>query len=408
MKIKFPYKNTCNANFVNLAPCRCGGGNSAASKRTSETYEETKDENNEPVNQENGRDSSEEEKRQLLQEDAEHEAQKEGEVNGEEQKTGEGEEQSNDQGVKDDGDKVEDATEVKVEGEQIQEGAVEAEKKDTEEEKTEECGIVNHCEDIENADENPAEGGDGEGEKLLKEEPEKQKEGESKKGKKKEGSRWICGLGKKSNKSEKKKTKEDKKGKKDKKNEVEERENDKEGLTENEKKLINGEDEGSQGEGKEEGKEEEKEEEANEEKRENGEGETESKEQQETEGAKSEEVVVFVTESEAVVEETHRTTEIVNVTETKEEFCVKGEGLVKGVKGEAATFEVHSKADDVFNFTCKVQDANGNEVAVEIEHVEGNHHKATYYPSSVGIHSIEAIWKGNPVIGSPFQVEVTE
>ena len=259
-----------------------------------------------------------------------------------------------------------------------------------EEEKVVESGVDNHCESIEHAEDGEATEEGGEGENLIKEERgEKGKEKEGKKSKKKEGNRWTCGLGKKSSKekSEKKK-KEDKKGKKGKKSNVDEEQD---GLPENEKKLLDGEDDVNE----ETDKNEDKENDAKDEEKNECIGES-------NENDKNEEVVVYVTESEAVVEETHHS------EASSEECSVKGEGLVKGIRGQEASFQIHLLVDNVFSFTCKIQDANGNEVAAEIEHVEGSTHKATYHPSTTGIHIIEALWKGQPISGSPFQVDIAE
>lgn len=285
----------------------------------------------------------------------------------------------------------------KDEGVVIEKENVEANGDENEEVKEEMAGktveheVENHCDSIENADDGAGTEDAGESANLIKEADEgKGKEKQGKKNKKKEGSRWICGLGKKSNKEKgEKKKKEEKKGKKGKTHELEEAEE--EGIPENEKKLIDGENDG------------------NKEEDQTREDEV-KKEEVDTEGGeenagKNEEVVVYVTESEAVVEETHQNED---TTENKEECSVKGDGLVKGKRGQETSFQIHSLVDDVFNFTSKIQDGNGNEVVAEIEHVEGNIHKATYYPSTTGVHTIEALWKGQHVSGSPFQVTITD
>ena len=250
--------------------------------------------------------------------------------------------------------------------------------------------MENNCESIENAE--AAEGGE-EGDSLIKKEENQEKGKDGKRNKKKEGSGWMCGLGKKSNKekSEKKK-KEDKKGKKNKSSKVEEVEE--EGLPENEKKLIDGEEVQNE----EADKSEEKEVAVNEEEK------NECVEQTKENGEKGEEVVVFVTESEAVVEETHH----IEVSSESNECSVDGEGLTKGMLGQETSFQIHVLVGDVFSFTCKIQDSNGNEVVVGIEQIEENIHKATYQPSTAGVHTIEALWKGQHVCGSPFQAIIAE
>lgn len=356
---------------------RCGGGTSASK---SDTCEEPKEQNVDSTTQEgceeNAPNRQDEETKPLV-ENGETSKAEDGDHEGEEAPNN----KEKDEGVVTEKENGEDA---KEEREQIEEGR-----------KNEECEVNKNCEGNENADDGEGREEAGEGENLIKEKEEKgtEKESQGKKSKKKEGSRWICGLGKKSNKEKtEKKKKEDKKGKKSKSNEVEELEE--EGIPENEKKLIDGENDGQ------------KDTEENEEKREEEENEMEveqgSSEKTEEITARNEEVVVFVTESEAVVEETH------HGEKGDAECTVEGEGLIKGVQGQETSFQIHLKEDDLFSFTSKVQDSNGNEVVVEIQHVEGNTHKATYFPSTTGAHTIEALWKGQPVNGSPFQVAITE
>ena len=364
-------KGHCNRCY------RCGGSSSAT--KTNESCEEPKE-----GNAECGHDEGEE-----------HAVGREGETekllveNGEASK-----ECSKDQKVE-----ATEEEEASDKAAEIQEDKDDGAKEDEDEkEKTVKSGTDNNSDGIENAEVTEE---IGEGETLIKKEEEhgKEKEKDGKKNKKKEGSSWMCGLGKKSSKekSEKKK-KEDKKGKKSKSTKVEEIEE--EGLPENEKKLIDGEEDANV------------DAEKNEEK-ESDMKETDAKEEEKNEdvgqsdetGEKNEEVVVFVTESEAVVEETHH---IEAGSESNDECSVKGEGLVKGKCGQEASFQIHVLAGDVFSFMCKVQDSNGNEVVVGIEQIEENIHKATYHPSTAGIHTIEALWKGQPVSGSPFQATIAE
>ncbi len=258
---------------------------------------------------------------------------------------------------------------AKVDEEQIEETK---EADEVEEEKKEDGG----------KEEDAVEDANEEGDSLIENSEDKDVKKCEKKTKKKEPSKWMCGLGKKSSSEKGKKKKED--GKQCKKDERNKEEN---GAKEEITEEMNG------GEKKNGNEAEEKEgnetEAAKEEQHEGDENETTSQNVEEK-------VVVFVTESEAVGSEA--------ADESKEECFVRGDGLIKATKDKPASFEIHGPEEP--HFECKICDQNGNQVAVELERLGENQQKATYCPDTVGMHVIEATWKRSHVLGSPFQVQV--
>eukprot|EP00794_Sanderia_malayensis_P012313 gene12313-13583_t len=342
---------------------RCKGSNEGAAKTNDMKCEENKED------KEHGENGSSEETTKLLNGGEEETAEVGKEENG---KAGDDEEVKND-------DKEE---EMKKD---VEEDVKEDVKEDGKEQETNGGGAVAK-------EEVAVEESQEEGDRLItNNEEDKDEKKNEKKSKKKEPSRWMCGLGRKSSGEKGKKKKENHCKKEEEKLECEEdatEEKTEENANAEEKDDDNEVEEGEK----------------------QNEGEVEqSKDEEDKKERKDEKVVVFVAESEAVVEE-----KIVEETKEdekeKEECSVRGDGLTKAKKNEPASFEIHG-IDEALHFKCKIHDEHGNEVAVEVEEVSDDdklHYKATYHPTTAGLHVIEATWKGDHIVGSPFQAQVDD
>lgn len=86
---------------------------------------------------------------------------------------------------------------------------------------------------------------------------------------------------------------------------------------------------------------------------------------------------------------------------------LSGDGLAKAKKGQENYFIANTVYQDLFYLQVKMEDIDGNKVPMKIDSSKGeNLHKIIYTPTKCGKYTLEVLWRGNHLSGSPFTVHV--
>lgn len=92
----------------------------------------------------------------------------------------------------------------------------------------------------------------------------------------------------------------------------------------------------------------------------------------------------------------------------QEECTVHGEGLERGTKNQECSFEVISTYNDLFYLQVHVKEGLKGEVSTEVECLKEGVYKVSYKPKTSGSITVEIMWRGKHLNGSPFKVRIDE
>ncbi|XP_052782303.1 filamin-B-like isoform X2 [Mya arenaria] len=93
--------------------------------------------------------------------------------------------------------------------------------------------------------------------------------------------------------------------------------------------------------------------------------------------------------------------------EDPSQITVSGEGILRATRGDDSSFSVNASGVGG-NITVKVKDAEGRDVECTWRQENPDVYLFTYRPLTAGIYSVDVMWNGKPLPGSPFRPPVTD